>query len=432
MRTRIAAVAITVGLCLLASPLHAAGPADEYWPNWRGPLDKGVAPAGDPPLEWSETLNVRWKVSIPGEGSGSPIVWGDRVFITSAVDTGEPSGGGDADSGNVYSYDVFAFRRSDGELLWQRSAKREVPHEGRHQTGTWASNSAVTDGEHLYAYFGSRGLFAYDLEGNLLWETDLGDMRTRFAFGEGSSPALWGDTLVVIWDHEGSSFIVALDKSTGEEIWRVDRKEQTSWTTPLIVDTGNGPQVVTTATAKTRSYDLSTGELRWVARGVTANAIPTPIEEDGIVYVTSGFLGNALRAYRLADAEGKIDDRAEPLWEYDKDTPYVPSPVLYDGRLYFLKSNNAVLTVLDAKTGEAIYSRQRVDGLTNVYSSLVAAAGRVYITDRVGNTVVVRAGDEYEVLATNALDDGFDASAAIVGNEMYLRGAKSLYCIAAD
>ena len=452
MKTTILALAMVL-LAGLAFSAETDADANSYWPRWRGPLDNGVSPTGDPPIEWSETENVRWKVPIPGKGSASPIVWADRIFVTSAIDTGEADTG-EADesdapveqpvprgrrrrgppgvsTSNVFSYDVFALRRSDGEILWRQTARREKPHEGRHPTGTFASNSAVTDGERLYAYFGSRGLYAYDFDGKLLWEKDLGDMRTRLTFGEGSSPALWGDTLVLIWDHEGNSFIVALDKNTGQELWRVDRQEQTSWTTPLILDTGDGVQVVTTATRQTRSYDLETGKLLWAARGVTMNAIPTPVEAAGIVYVTSGFMGNALRAYRLSDALASGPDGATPIWEYDQDTPYVPSPLLYDGRLYFLKSNNAVLSVLDAETGEAVYTRQRVEGLTNVYSSLVGASGRVYITDRKGHTVVVKSGDEYEVLASNTLDDAFDASAAIVDNEIYLRGA-NLYCIATD
>ena len=435
MKTMIFALAMVL-LSGLAFSAETDADAEKYWPRWRGPLDNGVSPDGDPPIEWYETKNVRWKVAIPGEGSASPIVWGDRIFVTSAIDTGEADGSpAEAEpesasrgrrrgppgvsTSNIFSYDVFALRRSDGEILWRRTARREKPHEGRHPTGTFASNSAVTDGERLYAYFGSRGLYAYDFEGNLLWEKDLGEMRKRFTFGEGSSPALWGDTLVVIRDHEGSSFIVALDKNSGEEPCRVDREEQTSWTTPLILDTGDGVQVVTTATRQTRSYDLATGELLWAARGVTMNAIPTPVEANGIVYVTSGFMGNALRAYRLTDALASGSEGATPIWEHDQDTPYVPSPLLYDGRLYFLKSNNAVLTVLDAGTGEPVYTRQRVEGLTNVYSSLVGAAGRLYITDRRGHTVVIKSGDEYEVLASNNLDDAFDASAAIVDNEIY-------------
>jgi outer membrane protein assembly factor BamB len=442
-------VVAAVGLVLCFAGVSIAEPAAvDNWPRWRGPLETGEAPESDPPIEWSEDKNVRWKLPIPGEGSSSPIVWGDFVYVTSAVDTGKPASGeavatpapstsrrGRGPRGisteNIYQYDLFKIRRADGEIVWRRTAVRDKPHEGRHPTGTWASNSAVTDGERIYAYFGSRGLFAYDLEGNKVWERDLGDMHKRLTFGEGSSPALWGDSLVIIRDHEGDSFIVALDKNTGDEKWRVDREEQTSWTTPLIVDAGDGPQVITTATKQTRSYDLETGDLLWAARGVTMNAIPMPIEANGIVYVMSGFMGNALRALRLSDAAKSGEDAVVPIWEYNEDTPYVPSALLYDGLLYFLKSNNGVLTVLDAASGEKVYGPQRVEGLTNVYSSPVGASGRVYFTDRKGNTTVIKAGRTYEMLAQNSLDDDFDASAAVVGNEIYLRGA-NLYCLAVD
>ncbi len=434
-------------IAILIAPAWAAetADADRFWPSWRGPSNTGVSPAGDPPIEWSETKNIRWKVAIPGEGQGTPIIWGDRVFVTSAIDTGEesaasapstaPSGRrrhpGGVSASSTLQHVVFALSRKSGEILWRTTANREKPHEGRHPTGTFASNSAVTDGERLYAYFGSRGLYALDFDGNLLWERDFGDMRKRMGFGEGSSPALFGDTLVVIWDHEDQSFLVALDVNDGSERWRTDRDEFTSWTTPIIVESEGRAQVVTVATTEVRSYDLETGEQLWESRGVTLNAIPSPVYADGIVYLMSGFRGSALEAVKLSAAEGSLEDSGAVLWRYDQDTPYVSSPLLYEGGLYFLKSNNPILTALDAKSGEPLYSRQRVAGLTSIYSSMVGAAGRVYITDRKGSTVVIDAGSEYKVLATNTLDDAFDASAAIVGSEIYLRGA-NLYCIAAD
>jgi outer membrane protein assembly factor BamB len=255
-------------------------------------------------------------------------------------------------------------------------------------------------------------------------------METRYDFGEGSSPALHGDTLVLIWDHEGESFIVALDKRTGKDLWRKQREEQTNWTTPLIVEVGGRAQVITSATGAVRSYDLETGDIVWHTKGMTLNAIPSPVYADGIVYLMSGFRGNALKAIRLADAKGDIAEGGALVWEHAADTPYVPSPLLYDGVLYFLKSNNGILSAFDAKTGKAHYGPQRVEPLTNVYASPVGAGGRVYITDRRGATVVVKAGPAYEVLATNQLDDAIDASAAIVDGEIYFRG-KSLYCIAA-
>jgi outer membrane protein assembly factor BamB len=443
----IAAVFVTfdlVGPYLLRAAEVDTADFDRNWPRWRGPAETGVAPHAKPPVEWSETKNVRWKVAIPGEGSASPIVWGDRVFVTSAIDTGKapaadaPKTQGQAsppgappgrNTENEWRFAVMALRRSDGSVIWDRTARTERPHEGTHQTGSFAANSAVTDGETLYAYFGSRGLYAYDFDGNLKWERDFGDMTIRYSFGEGSSPALHGDTLVLIWDDEKESFIVALDKKTGEEIWRKTREEQTSWTTPLILDVGGRAQVITSATGQVRSYDLATGDLVWHTGGMTFNAIPSPVYADGIVYLMSGFRGNALKAIRLAEAKGDVSGTSAVVWEYAQDTPYVPSPLLYDGILYFLKSNNAILSAFDAKTGKAHYSLQRLEPLTNIYSSPVGAAGKVYVTDRRGYTIVLDAGPTYRVAATNKLDDGFDSSAAVVDGEIYLRG-KSLYCLA--
>ncbi len=250
----------------------------------------------------------------------------------------------------------MALRRSDGSVIWDKTARTERPHEGTHQTGSFAANSAVTDGETLFAYFGSRGLYAYDFDGNLKWERDFGDMTIRYSFGEGSSPALHGDTLVLIWDNEKESFIVAVDKRTGKEIWRKTREEQTSWTTPLILEVGGRAQVITSATGQVRSYDLATGDQVWNTGGMTFNAIPSPVYADGIVYLMSGFRGNAIKAIRLADAKGDVTGTSAVVWEYAQDTPYVPSPLLYDGILYFLKSNNGILSAFDAKTGKPHYS----------------------------------------------------------------------------
>ena len=249
---------IVVGTWMVLAGAVAAGD----WPQWRGPLASGEAPDGAPPLTWSETENVRWKVAVPGRGHASPIVWGDRVYVLTAVpveaEQTEPDPSaeagrrrGVAPSGPI-QWTVMAFDRGSGEVVWKRVAREATPHEGTHTDGTWASSSAATDGEVLLAHFGSHGLYAYDLAGEALWSVDLGDMQTRRGFGEGSSPALAGDTVVVNWDHEGQSFVVALDKKTGRELWRRERDEITSWSTPLVVEHDGRAQVVISATGKVR------------------------------------------------------------------------------------------------------------------------------------------------------------------------------------
>ena len=438
---------LAIAACLLLAFVVESAPAadDRYWPQWRGPRSTGVAPAGDPPTEWSETRNVCWKVPVPGDGSASPVIWGERLFLLAAVPAGSAEGGaggfftrlrrrimGTVGTGEQLRFVVLALDRRDGSVLWERTAVTEPPHEGRHGTGSWASASAVTDGEVVCAFFGSRGLYCYDLDGELLWGRDLGDMRIRMGFGEGASPALHGDDLLVVWDHEGQSFIAALDKRTGVERWRTDRDEITSWATPLVVEAPGGSQVVTSATDGVRSYDLETGRLVWEGEGVTMNAIPTPVAADGLVYLMSGYRGSRLYAVDLATARGDITGTDAVVWSLDRDTPYVPSPVLYDGTLYFTKSNSGVLSAYDAATGRNLFGPERLPGIRDIYASPVAAAGRLYITSRDGATAVLDAGDSLSVVAVNHLDDAFDASPAVAGGEIYLRGREFLYCLAAD
>ncbi len=417
--------------------------ADQNWPAWRGPLRNGVAPGANPPVEWSETRNVVWKVPVPGRGSSTPILWGDQVFLLTAIPEGvEPSvpaggqdgpgrggrgGRGEAPS-QLQRFTVLALGRDDGKVRWQQTARVQVPHEGHHKDHGFASASPVTDGRVLITSFGSFGLFAYDLKGKLLWEKDLGDMRTRNSFGEGSSPALHGTTVVVLWDHEGEDFIVALDTRDGRELWRQRRDEPTGWSTPLIVEQGGKPQVVVNGTNKVRAYDLATGSLLWECSGQTANAIPTPVADEGRVIVMSGFRGSALQVIRLGGS-GDLTGTDAIVWSHNKGTPYVPSPLLYGSRLYFFSGNTAMLSIFDARTGKPEVEMERLNGLTGVYASPVGAAGRVYLAGRDGGVVVLKEGPKVEVLATNRLDDGFDASPAVVGNRLYLRGRASLYCV---
>ena len=417
--------------------------SESYWPQWRGPLASGVALDGNPPVSWSETENIRWKVQIPGRGSASPIVWGDKVFVLTAVPTGNEERGseglfsrlrrrilGGVAANEVLRFTVLALSRDEGKVLWERIAVEELPHEGIHQTGSWAAPSAVADEDQVCAFFGSRGLYCYDQDGRLLWEKDLGDMEIRMGFGEGASPVLYGETLVVNWDHQGQSFITALNKRTGKERWRVERDEHTSWSTPLVVENAGRAQVVTSATTRVRAYDFETGELLWENDGVTENAIPSPVAGEGLVFVTSGYRGNQLWAIRLETAKGDITNTDAVVWSLEEDTPYVSSPLLHDGILYLIKSNSGIMSLFDAETGRRLAGPERLLGIRSVYASPVAASGRVYVVSREGTTLVMEAGEGFNVLATNVLDDGFDASPAIAGDEIYLRGQEFLYCIA--
>ena len=416
---------------------HSAG----NWPQWRGPQATGVAPQGNPPTQWSETKNVVWKVEIPGVGSSTPIVWQDRIFLLTAVETDRVSETvaapdkqpkrpfGIVFPNRVHQFVVLCLDRATGKTLWQQVATELVPHEGHHPDNDFASASPVTDGRHLYVSFGSRGVYCYDLDGKQVWSRDLGDMQTRLSFGEGASPALHGDTLVVPWDHDGPSFIAALDAATGEVRWKKERDEQSAWATPLIVERENRTQVITNASNLVRSYDLKTGELLWQCGGQVGNVTPSPVAGEELVFCMSGYRGSALYAIPL-NATGDLTGTNKIAWKQDRGTPYIPSPLLYDGRLYFTQSNDGILTCLDAQTGKAIIERTRLPGIARIYASPVGAAGRVYITSRDGTTLVIRHGDAFEVLATNKLDDDIDASPAIAGQQMFLRGKRFLYCLA--
>jgi outer membrane protein assembly factor BamB len=420
----------------LTATLGVSGAAndDRYWPQWRGPQATGVSTSAKPPLTWSETSNVRWKKEIPGRGAGTPVIWENQIFLSTAIPVGVSEAEAHAARGtspSLHRYVVMSLDRKDGRVLWERVAREEPPHEGAHQEwGTWASPSIVTDGTHVIASFESRGIYAYDMKGTKVWEKDLGDKRMRNTFGEGSSPALHGNTLVIVWDHQGESFIVALDKRNGEEKWRVARDEIDSWATPLVVEVGGKAQVVTSGMKQVRSYDLETGKIVWYSAGTTMNPIPSPVAADGLLIVTAGFRGNNLKAVRLADASGDITNTPALVWSLDRDTPYVPSPLLYDGILYLLKSNNGILSVFDARTGKPHYQLTRLESAPNIFASPVGAAGRVYIPSQNGTTVVLKHGPAFEILAENKLDDGFNASPALVDNELYLRGYRSLFSIA--
>ncbi|MBN1290640.1 MAG: PQQ-binding-like beta-propeller repeat protein [Candidatus Latescibacteria bacterium] len=425
---------LTISFCLILSSLWVVETnADETqnWPQWRGPTATGSAPDGNPLVTWSEQQNIRWKIRLPGTGYSTPAIWGNDIFVTAAIppENFTPPKRGENPKQPI-KYILMAIDRASGKIHWEKISREEIPHEGQHDTSTWATSSPITDGKYVYAYFGSRGLYCYSINGDLVWEKDFGDMTIRRAFGEGSSPALYKNRLIVNWDHEGQSFILALDSATGEEIWRKNRDEVTTWMTPLVVEESGKAQVIATATNRVRSYDLNTGEIIWEGEGLTANVIPSPVAANGVVYVISGHRGSALRAIRLSAAKGNIDGTDAVLWSYNQDTPYVPSPLLHNGLLYFLKSNQGILTCVNTATGQPYYANQRLESIRDMYASPVGTGDRVYFLSRDGVAMVIKHGPVYNVLATNKLDDNFDASPVIIGDELYLRGHQYLYCIA--
>lgn len=419
--------------------------ADDDWPRWRGLNDDGVA-RGDAPVEWNDTKNIAWRVPIPGRGHSSPVIWGDKIFLTTAVPTAAAATptatpaetpaapqrrgpGGGAGAGREHKFVVLCLNRHTGKVLWERVAKVTTPHEGYHgRYGSFASNSPVTDGKHVYAFFGSRGLYCYDLNGKLVWQKDFPPMRMRLQFGEGAAPALGDNALYLKFDQEEGSYMLALDKNTGKELWRAERDEQSSWSQPLVVTHNGRKQVVVSATTKVRSYDAATGKLVWETAGLGSNVIPTPVRAGDLVYVMSGHRNPNLLAIRLG-RDGDLAGTDAIVWTNDRGNPYSSSPVLHDNKLYFV-TDSGMLSCLDARTGEAYYRQQRLPKAYNFKASPVGANGKLYLPTEDGDVVVVKMGEKYEVLSTNTLTDQmFIATPAVAGGSLYLRSQDALYCI---
>jgi outer membrane protein assembly factor BamB len=409
-----------------------------FWPQWRGPFATGEAPHANPPLDWNETENVRWKIPIAYQGHSSPIIWGNRIFLTGTIAGGDwlpvpeqpPGAHNNVDPKRALRFMVACIDLKNGNLIWEKTVRNAQPHQSTHESSNWASASPVTDGERVFAFFGSNGLYALDLNGSLIWEKDLGDMHVKHGHGEGASPALFGNTLVVNWDHEGDSFVVALDKRTGKERWRIPRDEPTSWASPIIAQVDGKPQVIVSGTTAVRGYDLETGEVIWHCAGLSNNVVASPVFADGVLYAGSSYNIQSMLALNLKGAKGDLGKSSHVLWTRQHRTPYVPSPLFYKEHLFFLRHYQAILTRVVGKTGEEPNGPIRLPGILNLYASPVAADGRIYFTDQQGVTLVISWDKAPEILSLNRLDDSFNASAALVGDSIILRGKNFLYRLA--
>ena len=354
---------------------------------------------------------------------------GERSPRSGRSSRGRGGFGGGSKPTEEYRYVLMSLDRNTGKENWRRVAATQVPHEGHHRDHGYASGSPVTDGEHIIVSFGSRGLYCYDMKGKLQWKKDFGDMRMRNSFGEGTSPALHGDTVVLLWDHEGDSALYALDKKTGKLKWKTDRNEASGWCTPVVTVHDGVTQVLVNGTRAVRCYRLSDGKLLWQCSGQTSNAIPSVVVDENFAYAMSGFRGAHLAAIKLGGS-GDLTDSKSVSWTANRGTPYTPSPLLSNGRIWYLSGNNGILSVRDTKTGKLLVEGERLDGISGVYASPVSAGGRVYIAGRNGTVSVLKDSAKLEVLATNELDEKFDCSPAVVGKQMFLRGKEHLYCIA--
>ncbi len=430
---------LSIAVAAVCAADAQSGSADQaHWPQWRGPALNGVAP-GDAPLEWSDSRNVSWKVEIPGRGFSSPIVWDDTLFLTTAVPTGKRGstpgdGGGRGHGGNAgveeHRFVVMAIDRRSGKTLWQQTAATATPHEGYHQIyGSFASHNPATDGRHVYAFFGSQGLFAYDMSGKQIWKRDFKQrMKMRLQFGEGAAVVLHEGKLITVFDHQEQGLLAVTDAATGKELWSVPRNEGSSWSTPLVVTHKGQKQIVVTSTPKAMAYDFETGKLAWEVRGIGLNPIPMPVQGGDVVYVMSGYRDPKLMAIRLGRT-GDLTGTDAVLWEATRGLSYTPSPVLHDDILYLL-TDNGQLSALNATTGAPHYQQRRLPKPYNFKASPLAVNGRLYLASEDEDVIVVKMGPSYEMLATNTLtDQSFIATPVPAGGDLYLRSRTHLFRI---
>jgi outer membrane protein assembly factor BamB len=411
-------VSLLVGSALAADPEQY----ERNWPQWRGPAANGLVLHGDPPLRWAEGKNVKWKVALPGLGHSTPVIWENRIFVLTAASA--------AGGGKHLAFTVLCLDRPTGKTLWTKTAREDAPHQEIQPTNSHGSGSPVTDGEHVIVSFGSYGLYCYELDGMLIWEKDLG--KVKMQWGEGSSPALVGNVVIVIQDNETKSYLYAFDKRTGKELWKKPRDEKSSWTTPFVLTRDGKTQVIVNGATAVRSYDPQTGDVLWQCSGLGVNVTPMVVVDQKAVYAMSGQRTSPRAMAIELGRSGDMTDTAAVLWKLNRGTPYVASPLLYDGLLYFFQHVTPILTCVDAATGKPHYEQQRLPGLANVYASPIGVNNRVYINGLDGTTLVLEKSKELKILANNKLDDAFAASPVVVGNELFLRGRSNLYCIAGN
>ena len=419
-----------VWLSVVGVTAVVGGQAPEMWQQWRGPFNTGMA-RGDAPLRWDDKTNVRWKSEVSGRGHSTPVIAGDKLFLTTAVPTGKRIAytGRGTDGGIEHRFDVLAVDRASGKTVWRRTATVATPHEGYHHLyGSFASNSPVTDGKRVFAFFGSRGLFAYDLNGALLWNKDFGvRMRMDGAWGEGTPLTLHDNRLLLHFDHLDLGFLVMLDPATGKELWRVNRTEGYNWAAPFVAIHEGRRQVVMSGQI-VRGYDFEDGALLWEAAGLGENSVPQPVQHGDLVFAMSGHNVRMLLAIRLG-RRGTLTGTDGIAWSTARGVSYTPSPLVHDNRLYVL-TDSGLLSNFNASTGAPLYQQRRLPKPYNFKASPVGANGKLYLATEEGDVVVVRMGDSFEVLATNTLaGQSFISSPVIVDGDIYLRSQTHLFRI---
>jgi outer membrane protein assembly factor BamB len=437
-----------IAICLLAIfifQLRAAGASDatSNWAQWRGPQSQGISTERNLPTEWGQSKNIKWKTEIPGRGHSSPVVWDKQIFLTTSIEGPvvpnakpyvhifgkeefkHPDWAG---SDHSYALKVMSLDRETGKILWQQTAYDGPVFDHRHRKNTYASPTPATDGKYVYAFFGSEGLFCYDFKGKQIWKLSLGGIP-QLGMGPGSSPVLYENLVIVTADRDigEGSFIVALDKKTGKEVWRDERKTRSTWATPVLIRSKERTELVVSGAETVISYDPATGKEIWRCAGVVSHAIPTPVVGHDMVFLSAGSQAKRAMAVRLGGT-GDLTNTPNIVWKYDKGTAYVPSPILYGDFLY-LMTDKGLITCLDAKTGEVKYEGGRVPVPATFTASPVAFDGKIFLTSEDGDTFVLKAGPTHEVIRTNSLGEPIFASPAIAAGKIFIRGEKHLYCI---
>lgn len=416
------------------------------WPQWRGHGGLAISAEKNLPDEWSGEKNVLWKTPISGRGHSSPIIWEKRVFLTTSIEgelipdakpvahvrAGKPFIHPDSVAGaRQHTLKVLCLDRDTGKLLWERTAYEGRVYDDRHRKGAYASSTPATDGRYVYAFFEAEGLYCYDFNGKLIWKSSLGKIA-KMGLGPGVSPVLHENLVILQCDQEdggteAGSFIAAVNKRTGKEVWRVARTHRKTWATPLVVRTRQGAELIASGAETIIAYDPKTGQELWRCDGVRGHAIPSAVAGLGMVFVTAGYPSKRALAIRPG-ARGDITNTSNVAWHYDKGTAYVTSPILY-GDYFYIVSDKGVITCFDAKTGALKYEGGRVPIPATFTSSAIAFDGKLLLTSEDGDTFVIKAGAQHEVIRTNSIGEPVFASLAIADSKIFIRGDKHLFCI---
>jgi len=436
---RHAAFALVISLCALG-----AEPPSSTWPSFRGPAASGVSDGQDLPVTWDASSGdgIRWKAAIPGLAHASPIVWNNRVFVTTAVSSRDDAtfkpglyGEGTASEDlSTHKWIVMALDAATGAVAWQRTAFEGAPREKRHIKSTYASSTPATDGRVVVAFFGSQGLYAYTVDGAPLWQKDLGHLDTgaydipSFEWGTASSPILHDGRVIVQVDTSNDDYLLAIDAATGRELWRTPREELPSWGTPTVVRAAGRTEIVTNSSNFVHGYDFETGRELWRLGGSSQITAPTPIFAPDAIIVASGRRPVAPILAIKPGASGDITGTASVLWQKTQRGPYMPTPLIYGDQLYVL-GNAGIFDSYDYRTGREVYRERLLHQGSGFSASPVASDGRIYASSEDGDIFVVKAGPAFEVLAQNAMHEPLMATPAIAGGTMFVRGQKTLFAI---